>query len=56
MPVFELNNRFVLHRTRSVDIQSVLTHDFLTRGNKTRSKIYIFLIVTDTDVSSRPND
>ena len=60
IPVFELNNRLVFHRTQAVDIQSIidllqLIHDFLISGNKVRSSVYIFSTVSNRDVSSRPN-
>ena len=38
MPVLEINNRFVLHRTSAVEIQSILKflqliHDYLASGD-----------------------
>ena len=61
IPVFELNNIFVFHRTKDVNIQSIvkllqLIYDFLTSDNKVRSSVYIFFVSANRDVSSWPND
>ena len=60
IPVFELNNHLVFHWTWAVDMQSIiellqLIHNFLTSGNKVRSSVRIFLVVSNRDVSSWPN-
>ena len=59
--VFELNIRFVFHRTCTVDIQSIvellqLIPDFLTSDNKVKLPVYIFFVGSNRDVSSWPND
>ena len=60
IPVFDLNNCFVCHWTSAVDVQSIikllqLIHNLLTSGNKVRSSVSIFLVVSNRDVSSLPN-
>ena len=49
--MFELNNRFVFHHTLVVDIQSIveilqLIHDIHTSGNKVKSSVFIFPVVS----------
>ena len=51
IPVFQLNNLLLFHRTWAIDIQSILEflqliHDFLDNGNIFRSRIYIFSVVS----------
>ena len=49
--VFLLNNRFPIHLISAVDIKRVveflqLICDFLTCGDKVRSSVYIFLVLS----------
>ena len=50
IPAFKLNNRFVFHRVRAVDTQSMLEilrliHDFLLGDNIVTSSVYILFAV-----------
>ena len=52
-----LDNRFVFHRTRVIDMQSIvellqLILDFLTSGNKVRLPAYIFHVVFRNNVDT----
>ena len=56
IPMIQLNNRFEFHRFWALDIQSILevlqiTHDFLASGNKVRSSVYIFHVVSVRDLT-----
>ena len=51
LPVFQLNNRFVFHRTSAVNLQSILKflqpiYNVLASDNTCRSSVYIFPAVS----------
>ena len=59
IPVFELINRFVFHRIRTIDIQLILEYLQLihkANGNVVRSSAYIFLVVLVIKLSLSQTD